>query len=201
VPVGGAERLVREIDMRHAGAPVRVRQPLDGQSFVWPLSRENHGTTADDREIADAGRENIFEKDANQLVEPKTPAEQIGVLQRRARQVRFKRLQKPVVGVDVHRAQERVRPGYMTQRRVRRPTLAEEEQRRTIGLDAPDLSVESADLNLTGSVGDRDDAVGGAEIHADCNWNHSKTCPRHDSCEGPLPLCAIACEAGLTRGV
>src|ERR1700722_4277248 len=60
-------------------------------------------------------------------------------------------------------------------RRVRRPTLAEEEQRRTIGLDGPDLRVKPADFNLTGSVGDRDDAVGGAEIHADCNRNHSKT--------------------------
>src|ERR1700677_4568740 len=63
----------------------------------------------------------------------------------------------------------------MTQRRVRRPTLAEEEQRRPIGFDDPDLRVEPADLNLTGSVGDRDDAVGGAEIHADCNRNHSRT--------------------------
>src|ERR1700678_1610896 len=63
----------------------------------------------------------------------------------------------------------------MSQRRVRRPTLAEEEQRRTIGLDGPDLRVEPADQNLTGSVGDRDDAVGGAEIHADCNRNHSRT--------------------------
>src|ERR1700679_2838033 len=63
----------------------------------------------------------------------------------------------------------------MTQRRVGRPTLAEEEQRRTIGLDGPDLRVEPADQNLTGSVGDRDDAVGGAEIHADCNRNHSRT--------------------------
>ena len=89
--------------------------------------------------------------------------------------MRFERLQKPVVGVDVHRAQERVRPRIYAQRRVRRPTLAEEEQRRTIGLDGPDLRVEPADLNLTGSVGDRDDAVGGAEIHADCNRNHSKT--------------------------
>jgi hypothetical protein len=89
--------------------------------------------------------------------------------------VRFERLQKPVVGVDVHRAQERVRPGDMAQRRVLRPNLAEEEQRRTIVLDDPDLRVEPADLNLAGSVGDRDDAVGGAEIHADCNRNHSKT--------------------------
>src|ERR1700678_376308 len=63
----------------------------------------------------------------------------------------------------------------MSQRRVRRPTLAEEEQRRTIGLDGPDLRVEPADQNLTGSVGDRDDAVAGAEIHVDCNRNHSKT--------------------------
>src|ERR1700691_5340887 len=63
----------------------------------------------------------------------------------------------------------------MTQRRVRRPTLAEEEQRRTIGLDGPDLRVEPADQNLTGSVGDRDDAFGGAQIHADCNRNHSRT--------------------------
>ena len=89
--------------------------------------------------------------------------------------MRFERLQKPVVGVDLHCAQERVRPGYMTQRCVWRPTLAEEEQRRTIGLDNPNLGVESADLNLTRSVGDRDNAVGGAEIHADCNRNHSKT--------------------------
>jgi hypothetical protein len=89
--------------------------------------------------------------------------------------VRFERLQKPVVGVDIHRAQERVWPGYMSQHRVRRPTLAEEEQRRTIGLDDPDLCVEPADLNMAGSVGDRDDAVAGAEIHADCNRNHSKT--------------------------
>ena len=66
--------------MRHAGAPVRVRQPLDGQGFVWPLSRENHGQAANDREIADAGRKNILEKDANQLLEQKTPAKQIGVL-------------------------------------------------------------------------------------------------------------------------
>lgn len=51
--------------MRHTGAP------LDGQSFVWPLSRENHRTAANNREIAYAGRKNIFEKDANQLVEPK----------------------------------------------------------------------------------------------------------------------------------
>src|ERR1700679_717146 len=63
----------------------------------------------------------------------------------------------------------------MPQHRVRRPTLAEEEQRRTIGLDDPDLRVEPADLNMAGSVGDRDDAVGRAEIHADCNRNHSKT--------------------------
>src|ERR1700722_6653433 len=63
----------------------------------------------------------------------------------------------------------------MPQRRVWRPTLAEEEQRRTIGLDNPNLGVESADLNLTRSLGDRDDAVGGAEIHADCNRNHSRT--------------------------
>jgi hypothetical protein len=89
--------------------------------------------------------------------------------------MRFKGLQKPVVGIDVHRAQERVRPGYMAQRRVWRPTLAEEEQGRTISLDDPDLRVEPANLNLTGSVGDRDDAVAGAEIHAYCNRNHSKT--------------------------
>ena len=63
----------------------------------------------------------------------------------------------------------------MTQRCVWRPTLAEEEQRRTIGLDGPDLGVESADLNPTESVGDRDDAIGGAEIHADCNRYHSKS--------------------------
>jgi glycine/D-amino acid oxidase-like deaminating enzyme len=80
VPVGGAERLVREIDMRHAGAPIRVRQPLDGQGFVWPLSRENHGMAANDWEIADAGGKNILEKDANQFLEQKTPAEQIDVL-------------------------------------------------------------------------------------------------------------------------
>src|ERR1700733_3071390 len=63
----------------------------------------------------------------------------------------------------------------MSQRRVRRPAFTEEGQRRTIGLDNPNLGVEPADLNLTGSVGDRDDSVGGAEIHADCNRNHSKT--------------------------
>ena len=61
--------------MRHAGASVRVRQPLEGQGFVWPLSRENHGTAANDREIADAGGKDIPEKDANQLLEQKTPAE------------------------------------------------------------------------------------------------------------------------------
>src|SRR5271155_1757631 len=63
----------------------------------------------------------------------------------------------------------------MTQRRVWRSTLAEEEQCRAIGLDNPNLRVKSADLNLTGSVGDCDDAVGGAEIHADCKRNHSIT--------------------------
>src|ERR1700733_13194523 len=80
VPVGGAERLLRELDMPHAGPSVRVRQPFDGQGFVWPLSRENHGTAANDREIADAGGKNILEKDANQLLEQKTPADQIDVL-------------------------------------------------------------------------------------------------------------------------
>jgi hypothetical protein len=101
-----------------------------------------------------------------------------------------------------NRAQERVRPGYMPQRRVRRPTLAEEEQGRTIGLDGPDLRIEPADLNLTGSVGDRDDAVAGAEIHADCNRNHSKTAlvtthpkelyrcaPSHDEADLTHALC------------
>jgi hypothetical protein len=72
----------------------------------------------------------------------------------------------------------------MAQRRVRRPTLTEEEQRRTIGLDGPDLRVEPADLNLTGSVGDRDDAVAGCRNSRRLQPEPFENRPRHDSCEG-----------------
>ena len=184
--------------MRHARAAVRAGQPLDRQGFVWPLSRKHHGTAANDRQIADAGGKDVLEKDADQLLEQKSPAEQIGVLQRRARQVRLQRLQKPVVGVDVHRAQERVRPRYMAEGRIRRPTLAEEEQRGTIGFNGPDLRLEPADLDLTGSVGDRDDAVGGAEIHADCNRNHSKT-PSSQLMRKELYRCGPLHAKGISR--
>jgi hypothetical protein len=62
----------------------------------------------------------------------------------------------------------------MLQGRIRGPPFVEEEQRRTIGLDGPNLCLEPSDLDLTGSIGDRDDTVGGAEIQADGYRNHSK---------------------------
>ena len=80
VPIGGAERLIGEIDFCDARAPTGACEALHRQAFVWPLSRENHGTAAHDREIAETDGKDVLQKDADQLLEQKAPAEQIRVL-------------------------------------------------------------------------------------------------------------------------
>ena len=59
IPIGGAERLKGEIDLRHAGAGIGGPQPAERQLLVRPLAGEDDRAARDQRrpgQIVEAGR-------------------------------------------------------------------------------------------------------------------------------------------------
>ena len=164
VPIGGAERLVGEFDIGHAGVRIGRAKPEDGEIFVGHLPRENDGSSGDDRVCCRHGTSEEFGQEGrDQRLDREALAVEARLGKRAAREMGLERLDEAMIADRRFGLGDRRRPRDMGDGSA----LAPEGQRGPEGRGLARRCRPAPALHMPVGKGQRDDAVRRAEVDPD----------------------------------